>query len=218
MCKDLLAELLGGGKSAERAYAIQVRGSSGFGLFKGMLMGKNLSADEPPIQIPQSMLKLGPSRASDPEEKGFLVITTNGVHPNTTNQMMGRLLSGVGTTKTIRKQSVEQKQFSPMIYQLWVGLKVPRHVCDEYIRASKKEENLQHAFVVGLTDPTTGGLPHSSVFVPGLRRQGDLFVTRSPCIETTNGRLVPVVSAKPDDMSKESWNFLESLPFGSIVF
>ena len=152
--KELLVELLGGGKAAERAYAIQVRGSTAFGMFKGVLVKKMIKHGDPPIQIPSSMVVVGPSRAGDRRENGFLVINRNGVHPNSTNAMVDRLLRGVETSRTFRNE-LQRKKLSDMIVRLWIGLGVPKSICDQYLKDCQKEKNLQHAFVVGLADPTS---------------------------------------------------------------
>jgi len=214
--EDLIVELLGGGKAAKRVYAIQVRGSSVFGMFKGVLVKKRITHGQPPIQIPSSMIVVGPSRCDDRRENEFLVINRNGIHPNTTNDMVHRLLTGVGTTKTYRKE-LKRKKLSAMMTRLWNGLGVPNEVFDQYISDSQKEENLRHAYVVGVADPTSS-LPSGSVFIPGLNYEGEVFVTRSPCLEVTDARKIPVVTTKPADMSEEDWNFLQGLSFGSIMF
>ena len=45
-----------------------------------------------------------------------------------------------------------------------------------------------------------------------------LFVTRSPCLEPTDGRIVPLVQHKPSAMSDEEWQWLRDKPFGTIIF
>ena len=45
-----------------------------------------------------------------------------------------------------------------------------------------------------------------------------VFVTRSPCVRATDGRLVPVVTRKPAGMSEAAWASLRGRPFGEIVF
>ena len=214
--EDFLCALLGGDKAAERATSIQVRGSSEFGMFKGILVKKKIDAGEPPIQIPPSMLVVGPSRASNPEERCFLVINRNGVHPNSTNEMVHRLLSGVGTTKTFRT-GLKKKKLSDMIIRLWNGLGVSESAWRQYKKECLLEETLKHAYVVGCADPTSQ-LPPGTVFIPGLEHSGDIFVTRSPCIEASDGRKVPVVTTRPSHMSSENWMFLQSFSFGSIIF
>ena len=215
--EDLLIELLGGGTAAERAYAIQVRGAAAFGMFKGVLLKKIIKAGEPPIQIPSSMVVVGPSRSEKRTKQGFLVINRNGVHPNSTNAMVDRLLQGVGTTKSFQKE-LRRKKLSDMISRLWIGLGVPESICDQYSRDCQSEKNLQHAYVVGLADPTAQ-LPSGFVYIPGLKVAGEIFVTRSPCLEAADARKLPmVVTSKPSGMSLENWNFLEGLSFGSVIF
>ena len=214
--EDLLIELLGGGTAAERTYAIQVRGSSTFGMFKGVLFKKTIKPGEPPIQIPSSMVVVGPSQSENRAKQGFLVINRNGVHPNSTNAMVGRRFQGVKTTKTFQKE-LRRKKLSDMITRLWIGLGVPESICDQYSRDCQSEKNLQHAYVVGLADPTAQ-LPSGFVYIPGLKFAGEIFITRSPCLEAEDARKLPVITSKPSGMSLENWNFLDGLSFGSVIF
>ncbi|CAB9499850.1 autoimmune regulator [Seminavis robusta] len=214
--RDLLEEFLGNGVAAKRTYAIQVRGFSALGMFKGMLVTKLMTPGEPAIQIPSSMIVVGPSRSSDPEEKALLIINRNGVHPNNTNRQLGKVLQGDGACKTFKDQQ-GKKKISEMFHRLWTGLGVPKETLLEYTKRCRKVEEQNHGFVVGLADPTSE-LPHGTVFIPGLDHTGEIFVTRSPCIETSDGRLVPVVTSKPDQMSAENWEMLQELPFGAIIF
>jgi hypothetical protein len=219
ICENFLVELLGSNTAAKRACAIQVRiFAPKLGIFKGVLVKKKVASGAPPIELPPSMLKVGPSQVPDNQvkDKAILLITKNGVHPFSTNEMVGRLLNGTGTTPTFRKD-LKKKRISNMILRLWKGLDVPESIYQQYERESTDEKCLNHAFVIGLADPTAQ-LPRGSVFVPGLNHSEQLFVTRSPCLETCDGRMIPVVAAKPNEMSQENWDFLQSFPFGSIIF
>ena len=97
---------------------------------------------------------------------------------------------------------------------------VPDHVCDEYVTKSKKVKNRNHGFVVGVADPTSE-LPPGTIFVTGFfvkRSISELFVTRSPCVERSDGCMLPVVTSKPLSMSQSNWEWLQTLPFGAIMF
>jgi hypothetical protein len=45
-----------------------------------------------------------------------------------------------------------------------------------------------------------------------------IFITRSPCVKPTDGRMLPLVSERPDAMSEQTWEWLVSLPFGAVLF
>ena len=103
-------------------------------------------------------------------------------------------------------------------------------------------EHLSHAWVVGVADPTrstmtstaaasasdadaaASGLPAGHIFVTGLqpilRQSGvsSIFITRSPCIKPTDGRVLPIVTEQPADMPPRVWAWLLALPFGGVVF
>jgi hypothetical protein len=162
------------------------------------------------------MVVVQASESINPEEKALLVVTKNGTHPHSTNEMLHRLFRGKEITKTFRKEQ-EKKKISDMFLQLWKGLGVPKSVCDDYVKQIKTVENIKHAFVVGLADPTCE-LPQGSVFITGLDHTGEIFLTRSPCVEFADGRMVPVVTSKPSDMSDANWKLLQSFQFGAVIF
>jgi hypothetical protein len=109
-----------------------------------------------------------------------------------------------------------------MYKHLMEGLGVPRSLIDEYSRSYKSDvENLCHTHVVGVADPTRS-LPPNTVFLTGVR-DGDIsvdkiFVTRSPCLEPEDGRLISVITTKPDGMSQVDWDWLSNFTFGAIIF
>lgn len=45
-----------------------------------------------------------------------------------------------------------------------------------------------------------------------------IFVTRSPCKEPTDGKLLPLVGTKPELMPDDVWEWLCNKPFGTIIF
>ena len=45
-----------------------------------------------------------------------------------------------------------------------------------------------------------------------------LFITRSPCIKPTDGRMLPLVTEKPEGMPHATWLWLLGLPFGAVLF
>lgn len=46
----------------------------------------------------------------------------------------------------------------------------------------------------------------------------NVFITRSPCVSKDDGRTILVLQQQPINMSDENWRFLESLPFGIVLF
>jgi len=54
--------------------------------------------------------------------------------------------------------------------------------------------------------------------IPCVNGQRFLFVTRSPCTLPEDGRLLPVVTQKPDGMASRDWEMLSSRVFGDIIF
>lgn len=85
------------------------------------------------------------------------------------------------------------------------------------------------AHLKGLIDPT-GSLPENTVFISGHtadssnrrvifgKAHSKVFLSRSPCLEPTDAKLLSVVGTKPKEMSEEHWNELCSKGFGSIFF
>ncbi len=65
-------------------------------------------------------------------------------------------------------------------------------------------------------------MPPNTVFVTGLAKVDlkgeDIFVTRSPCMEAKDGRMIQFISSKPHEMSVDCWNWLCGLSFGAIIF
>eukprot|EP00978_Attheya_sp_CCMP212_P009034 scaffold21264_cov42-Attheya_sp.AAC.3 len=218
--EEFLVNLLGGGVAAKRCLQIQVRlVIPSMGLFKGTLVCKRVT-NGPPIELPPSMQKVGPSLTNDSDERAFLLITQGGAHPNSTNQNVGRLLD---PELKDPPKSFKPKKLSDMIPRLWRALGVPKETCDEYVKKSMHRRNLNHAYVVGGADPT-GKLPPGHVFMTGTgtgawdRELDSIFVTRSPCIKPKDGCMVPIVKEKPETMLVEDWEWLCRRPFGSIIF
>ena len=189
------------------------------GIFKGMLCRKRVT-DGSFIQLPESMLKVPPSLDLEVDDRACLLITKNGFHANKTNWYVGRKLDP--SQKPPPQKSFDsklKKPLSEMVTRMWKGLGVPEAVFEPYVKKATKNQYLQHAWIVGLADPTDS-LPPGHVFVPGLREHtpDELFVTRSPCLNPADGRLLPTVQNKPTEMSAEDWDFLQNLPFGGIIF
>ena len=63
-----------------------------------------------------------------------------------------------------------------------------------------------HIFVSGLV-PT--------LVVAGLHQ---VFITRSPCVVPSHGRVLPTVCTRPAGMAPRLWEWLLALPFGAVLF
>ncbi len=106
---------------------------------------------------------------------------------------------------------------------------MPRDIVKDYARRQLSLAGRKHAHLMGVCDPT-GKLPEGSIFVTGYMRDARnqrihlselynrLFITRSPCLEPTDGRIVPLVGRKPNAMSDKEWNWLREKPFGTVIF
>jgi hypothetical protein len=225
ICEEFLEKLLGNNAPAKRTVAIQIRLiCPAFGIFKGMLMRKR-NVTGPPIQLNETMRKVGPSRlpvTGSFAKNGILVVTRIGKHPNSTNEQVARLLnSGKAVTKTFTDK-IKLKKVSTMYTRIWKALDTPTEQIEKYVMKSLKPEGLEHACVVGVADPTCQ-LPSGSVFVTGTKHakwssKEKIYVTRSPCVEPKDGRMLPVITSRPAEMSEDDWEWLQNLRFGAIIF
>jgi len=218
--EDMLNKVCGSTQTAARVTCIQVRLIiPSMGLYKGVLMRKQIT-NGPPIQLPLSMRKVGPSLDPTYGSFAFLLICQAGLDPSSTNVYVSRLPS-IDSSSKPPPLSFRPKPLSDMITRLFVGLMVPQAVVDMYYRQSTRVKGLEHAFVRGVADPT-GKIPSGRVYVTGVSNKEDfgdsIFITRSPCIKCSDARTVPVVSQRPSGMSASDWEFLESLSFGTVIF
>lgn len=97
----------------------------------------------------------------------------------------------------------------------WEAYERSFHDDDGRIRSVRND-----GYIVGVADPTAS-LPNDSVFVTGLKPMycGDqVFIMRNPCTEKTNGKLLKVITSRPNGMSSKAWNYLDSIPYGLLVF
>lgn len=168
------------------------------------------------IQLPPSMLKINPSEARDVGDQVCLTIT--GIFPSVTSRHIASILAG-----QTPPDAFSPKKLSDMMVSVLRSLSVPTCVLDEYVAAShgKRGSGLEHAFCAGVADPTNA-IPPGHVFIPGIRdtaaSRDELFVSRFPCTEAADGKLLPVLRRKPAHMSDSAWNSLNELHFGVIVF
>ena len=192
------------------------------GLYKGMLMKKKMRDNiSSPIQLPESMKKVEPSVGSE-DNKAMMIICQAGIDPSKHNSYIGRLPSINGDARPPPEKSFQPKEMSTMIYRLLTALNVPKEVLNEYKKNCKaRVDEIGHTFVRGVADPTDSLLP-GYCFLTGVKNKNtlgdELFVTRSPCIKKTDGKMLKVVTKKPEAMSDEDFEFLQSLSFGTIIF
>ena len=196
------------------------------GIFKGMLCRKRIDNGDAPIQLPLSMMKVPPSNHCDAVNGATLVVCKNGIHQRrgTANHYIGKYLDAKNEESPPKafKEKIKKK-LSEMVLRLWKELSVPTEVYEKYEKDSLQPKRRKHAWVVGLPDPT-GLLPPGHIFVTGLRADSvgeeicNIFVTRSPCIKPDDGRIIPMVTSKPDGMSNDDWEWLNGLAFGAILF
>jgi hypothetical protein len=225
-----LEDLLGNNAQAKRALGIQIRiFVPTKGVFKGMLMRKRNIGE--PIQLNISLRKVAPSRSDDASNDGYIVIKS--VFPSRDNFIIGRKFSSpqdlhkkrlkpITDLKGFKEKlaSRESCKISKMHVRLLKGLGVSTPSLNRYCREYKENpEKLCHTHLVGMADPTNN-LPPNSIFVTGMNgfELDELFVTRSPCMEAKDGRVIKVVRTKPDEMANDDWDFLQSLTFGALIF
>ncbi|KAL7486177.1 hypothetical protein ACHAW6_011774 [Cyclotella cf. meneghiniana] len=222
ICEQYLERLLGGGAAAKRTLGIQVRiFVPSLGVFKGVLVRKRQSTG-PPIELNESLQKVLPSTLEDADDHGYIVIKRT--FPSHANLQIGRLFRrDRAVTKSFKAsvQSREKCKLSDMYVRLLNGLGVPKEMTDEYSKLYKNLKHLRHTHLVGVADPT-GKLPPNTVFVTGVKR-GDfdvekIFVTRPPCLEPEDGRLIELITTRPHCMPQNDWDWLNGLYFGALVF
>lgn len=204
---ELLAELLGG--NVNRLLAIQVRiFGPKLGVWKGMLCRKPGITN---IQLPRSMCKVEKSEHPEGDWVCLVVIRKNPSSPNTD---AAKYFEG-NTSPAASKPS---KPLSLMIKNLLSCLKVPEQIISRH----KRKPHPEHAWMVGLADPTDA-IPAGCIFITGAHLQKvtwpkKVFVTRSPCVLPEHGRMLERICEKPYRMKEQVWEWLLSLPFGGIIF
>ncbi|KAL3799924.1 hypothetical protein HJC23_007397 [Cyclotella cryptica] len=220
--EQYLESLLGGGAEAKRTIGIQVRiFVPSVGVFKGVLVRKPQSTG-PPIELNESLQKVLPSTQEDAADNGYIVIKRT--FPSKANLQIGRLFRrDRAVTQSFKRslQSNEDCKLSDMYIRLLNGLGVSKDITEEYSKLYRNIKHLRHTHLVGVADPT-GKLPPNTVFMTGVKR-GDLdvdkvFVTRPPCLEPEDGRVLELIATRPRGMSQNEWDWLNTLYFGALVF
>jgi len=225
--EEFLEDILGNNAEAKRALGIQVRiFVPTMGVFKGMLMRK---ANIVGIQVNLSLRKIGPSKHEEASNDGCIVIKRT--FPSSDNFNIGRKFDITSPSKRLKpiselkgfKESLSKGKsckISPMYERLLNGLGVSDRLLKQYSKDYKKDpDKLCHTHMIGMADPTNK-LPSNTVFVTGMSgvKVDEIFVTRSPCMEAEDGRVIKVLRTKPDDMENTEWKFLQSLNFGALIF
>ena len=219
--EDFLKELLGGGKLGENTICIQIRiFAPELGIFKGMLMKKR-GITQGKIQLPQSMKKVGASKHVSERMKAVLTICQGGIDPSKYNSYLERTILDSELSSPHDLKSFQFKHLSPMITRLFRALSVSESTVNDYVQRRKnKSHNVTDTFLRGVSDPTAS-LPNGHVFVTGLKGKDighEIFVTRSPCLKWDDGKLLKIITAKPEDMSSDEYEWLQAMPFGVIIF
>jgi len=228
ICEDLLVDILGNNAVAKRAICIQVRGFVPMkGVYKGMLLKKRMKHG-PKILLPESMKKIPASKAEGRSEKGCLLVTQAGVDPSSTNLYMGRMPT-IDQNAKAPPDSFCQKEFSKMILRLFRSLKVPDSIARKYAKESTRKAGhnkaplplISHSFLRGVADPT-GKIPPNHVFLTGVRNDQllgySVFITRSPCIKASDGRMIKVITSRPAEMTVDEYDWLNMISFGAVIF
>ncbi len=223
--EQYLEDLLGNKIKAKTALGVQVRiFVPTMGIFKGVLMRKRNMQKS--IELNDSLLKVGPSRDPNASDNGWIVVTKS--FPSGGNYTFSRVfkIEKHQTHKPLPKSFIREVQkersfkMSPMYSQVMESLGVSDATIESYRSDYHKHpEKIQHTHLVGMADPT-GGLPSNTVFVTGMKgvEMDKLFVTRSPCMERKDGRVLRVVTKKPDSMTSDEWEWLQNLSFGALIF
>lgn len=219
--EQMLESLLGNNKYARMTVAVQVRiFSPGLGIFKGMLMRKRGITG---IELQPSMLKVGPSLTNSESDDAILVINKAGRSPSKPNEYIGRLINPHLTPppKTFDKDLKPLNKSSDMITNMFIMCELSESLVLDYVKSSRRRDGLRHAYVVGVADPTNS-IPFGQVFITGFKHiktyQDKVIVSRSPCINNLDMRTAKTVVAKPRKMNHDEWEWLNSLPFGVLVF
>ena len=197
--------------------AIQVRlFIPSLGIYKGMLVKQRNSKGTSPIAIPWSMKKVLASKHPKAMSGGYVLICKT--FPSKINMCMSRILDNPERVNDLGLKTF--KPLTDMFFRLWKTMKVPKEMCEKYEKSSSRANGRNHAWLVGVPDPTNS-LPPDTIFVPGMKNihPRTLFVTRSPCYAYDHGRKIKNITSKPNNMSDQDWEWLQTnLSFGVVIF
>ena len=225
ICEQFLDKLING-KTLNTLVSIQVRiYAPSFGLFKGVLMRKKILTGAK-IQLPSSMKKVGPSKSMN-KRQPVLLVNNAGMDPSKTAAMVKQLhfVDPNGTNLSQLSKKDKPKIVTDMIEWLWLGLGIPYSLVQRYIKDSSKWSGVNHMYLRGVADPTNK-IPPDYVYITGLKSKetrdfldkNQLFITRIPVVKVEHSLMVKVMTEKPATMSESEYEWLETLPFGAIIF
>jgi hypothetical protein len=207
----VIEKLFGLLTDGKRTFAFMVRIlAPQIGLIKGVLLEKP-GIDK--IQLHPTMIKVPPSQRNPNSKKVILLASRS--YPSKNNLQEARLL---------KKDKEPCKSFKPnklkhMATNVLEAGQIPKSVIDKYVKNSASAKGLEHAFVLGASDPTNS-IPPGHVFLSGFTNDlpDHILVTRFPCTESSDLLKLPLVKTKPLGMLDEQWHFLTTLAFGAILF
>lgn len=213
--KSILEKLFG--KEGKYISSVQVRIIiPSMGLFKGMLTLKNGIKK---IQLPPSMLKV--PKSVWPDRQADVYVLMNKVFPSyKTRNVVQKLIKGDPLNDrelTMVKDVLAMKTMRSNVLQLG-GVK--RETIDKYLKLIEKNpQQVQHANVVGVADPT-GEIEPEQVFITGEHTIKEVIVTRYPCTWGQDQIKLRVIrpDKRPVNMSEEGWECLRQREFGEIIF
>mmetsp|Transcript_5833 Transcript_5833/g.7167 ORF Transcript_5833/g.7167 Transcript_5833/m.7167 type:complete len:1037 (-) Transcript_5833:125-3235(-) len=201
--------------------AVQVRiFAPKLGIFKGMLMLKN-GIDK--IQLPTSMRKVPPSIKKNSNDWVYFLI--NETFPSNSNKYMGRQLDPrekepPPSSEDGKKDLAKSLREGKMGHNFFLNLGVPAEILSTYVSNCKQWKNVNHAYCVGVADPTNA-LPEGTVFMTGFGvdcNDHNIFITRFPCTDKGDGQFSRAICSKPEQMNKNDWEMLCSIHFGVLIF
>ena len=213
------------GRLAQSTGVIQVRiFGAKIGWYKGLLMKKpGINR----IELPPSMRKV--EKSNHKKSPNWVVLVIHRYFPSESCTMMGRALNPIQKDPPRRWVETNLKGLdeNPMYWHLLQLNNVPDEVIQNYSDKCRDWGSRQHCYLVGVADPT-GDLPKDTVFITGYgfvvsndpQRVVTMktLVTRFPCTEKRDLVCIKCVRSKPPSMTDDDWEFLQSLPFGMMVF
>ncbi len=192
------------------------------GFFKGVLMLKDIMSGHM-VQLPPSMKKVPPSKHDDLKETAVILIRQT--FPSLANITLEKYWK-TGQITESDTRTREQGMKDGFIKFLSKAFKMKDSELQKILSDSKRLPSIKHVGVVGVAD-CTDAIPSGMAYLSGFQnipnfqvalKQRSLFVSRFPCIERNDARRVTIVTTKPSQMAPSQWEFLQSLPFGVIMF
>ena len=182
--------------------------------FIGVLVRKQLISK---IQLPLSMKKVEKSENVVLGNQDVFMLWNN-IFPSKINKEIGKFMNPNDDRKPPVTKDLGNFKDNRTIHQIMIKWGLNQDVLDQYIKDSSAYARHYHSWFVGVCDPTSS-LPEGTVFLSGMGgRQSEVFITRTPCTEKDNAKILSVVTEKPVKMSNEDWKMLCSWQLGIVVF